>query len=104
MIKFLIIILLVFVLPACSTNTANTQKEINKPFKSEKLIEKKSPDVKLNCYESGFQWGVCAAKNTEDRSCKPGEDAIIPENCMDDPQTQQGIKDGIRSIQKGLPQ
>jgi len=102
MIKFVITILLTVVLSACSADTANTKKEINQPIKSNKPVEKKSPAVKSDCYDRGFQWGVCAAKNTEDRSCSPGKNAAIPENCIDDPMTHQGIKEGIWSIQKGL--
>jgi len=97
MIRFVITILLTLVLSACSTNTGSIKKEIKQPH-----IKKSAENS--NCYDFGFSWGVCAAKNTEDRSCIPGKDAAIPENCIDDPKTQDGIKAGIKSIQKGVRQ
>jgi hypothetical protein len=51
------------------------------------------------CYEAGFRYGVCAAKNTADGSCDPASQAPIPPECQPRPETQQGIKDGLRSIQ-----
>lgn len=99
MIKTAVIILSALVLSACSPTNTNVKKQTKQPIKPVK-----STSAKPDCYDMGYKWGVCAAKNTNDRSCTPGKDAVISENCMDEQITQQGIKDGIRSIQKKVMQ
>lgn len=54
------------------------------------------------CYQIGYQWGVCTAKNTADGSCDPQKDVQIPKKCNSRPETQQGIKDGLRDTQLRL--
>ncbi|MDM8535757.1 hypothetical protein QUF70_03295 [Desulfobacterales bacterium HSG17] len=104
--KFVIIIFITFALLSCSSNTKKQEIKplYDKSGKPDKSVLTKSPAANSNCYDIGFQWGVCAAKNTEDRSCIPGKDAAITENCLDAPMTQEGIKQGIRSIQRGVQQ
>lgn len=51
------------------------------------------------CYAVGFKWGVCTIKSTADGSCDPERDVVIPDECIDRPETQQGIKDGLRQTQ-----
>jgi hypothetical protein len=53
----------------------------------------------IDCYQIGYRYGVCAAKNTHDGSCDPARQAPIPPECRPRSETQQGIKDGLRSIQ-----
>ena len=96
--KLFIAVLLSVSLFACAgTDTGKSRQDLNPA--AGKSVTKPSA-AEISCYDIGYRWGVCAAKNTEDRSCKPGADAVITENCKDDPMTQQGIKDGVRSIQK----
>lgn len=51
-----------------------------------------------DCYQAGYRYGVCAAKSTTDGSCDPASQTPIPPECQPRPETQQGIKDGLRSI------
>ncbi len=51
-----------------------------------------------DCYQAGYRYGVCAAKSTTDGSCDPASQTPIPPECRPRPETQQGIKDGLRSI------
>ncbi len=53
-----------------------------------------------DCYNIGYRWGACAARNTADGSCDPEKEAI-PQECVSQPITQQGIKDGLRDVQSG---
>lgn len=55
-----------------------------------------------DCYQAGFRYGVCAAKSTSGGSCDPATQAPIPPECRPRPETQQGIKDGLRSVQMRL--
>jgi hypothetical protein len=50
------------------------------------------------CYEAGYRYGVCAAQDTSGGSCDPAVQAPIPPECQPRPETQQGIKDGLRSV------
>jgi hypothetical protein len=50
------------------------------------------------CYQAGYRYGVCAAKSTTDGSCDPASQTPIPPECQPRPETQQGIKDGLRSV------
>ena len=90
---------------ACASGQAtrnNAGKETADPLKTRRAAPVQNRSGKTDCYQLGYRWGVCTAENTAGQSCDPRIDTPIPSQCMNRPETQQGIKDGLRATQRRL--
>jgi len=83
-------------------DTIKTGKPGSDPLHSRSHAAEPAAGSRTNCYTYGYQWGICTARNTAGQACDPKKDAIIPDQCLNQPDTQQGIKDGLRKAQMHL--
>jgi hypothetical protein len=90
---------------ACASGQStrdNAGKETADPLKTRQTAPVQNRPGKAGCYQMGYRWGVCTAENTAGLSCNPQTDTPIPSQCMNRPETRQGIKDGLRATQMRL--
>jgi hypothetical protein len=80
---------------ACSTEEPKTPPQaISSPATQSQPTNRKG-----ECYDVGYQWGVCSARNTIDGSCNPETDVMIPEKCRNRNETQLGFRQGLYDVQ-----
>jgi hypothetical protein len=90
---------------ACTTDgrvQSPSGKTAAHPLKIDRATPGGSNSGNAICYQMGYRWGVCTAENTAGFHCNPETDAVIPSECMNRPETRQGIKDGLRATQSRL--
>jgi hypothetical protein len=82
-----------------SLNRTNQTYKSKVDFYSDKINQKNNTDENLlsnECYELGYKLGLCATKSMHGIECEPENDIIIPEECRFKPETEEGIKAGIK--------
>jgi hypothetical protein len=55
-----------------------------------------------SCWSLGYRYGKCVTRVSFDLKCQPQDDFVMPERCRGKPETQRGIKEGVREVYQSL--
>jgi len=79
--------------------TKERQKKIAKmKEKKVKKEAKKETNSKESCYQLNYRYGRCGTMAVKGYQCDPADDIVVPVECRDTPESDRGLRDGVKSV------
>jgi len=74
------------------------QKKKERQKKIAKKEAKKETNSKESCYQFNYRYGRCGTMAVKGYQCDPADDIVVPVECRNTPESDRGLRDGVKSV------